>query len=53
MVGLQGEHLLLPRAVAEEIASQRPDTFVHRAKAGGGTDDGEDSDHAVPDDLVW
>ena len=53
VVGLQGEHFLLSRAVAEEIASQRPDTFVHRVKPGEGGDDGEDPSHAVPDDLVW
>ena len=53
VVGLPGEHLLLPRAVAEEIASQRPDTFVHRVKTDEGADDGEDTSHTVPDDLVW
>ena len=53
VVGLEGEQLLLPRAAAEEIASQRPDTFVHRVKADGGVHDGEDPSHAVPDDLVW
>ncbi len=53
IVGLPGEHLLLPRAVAEEIASQRPDTFVHRVKSGEGAAEGEDPSHAVPDDLVW
>lgn len=53
IVGLQGEHLLLPREVAEEIASQRPDTFVHRVRSGEEADDGEDPGHAVPDDLVW
>ena len=53
VVGLQGEHLLLPRAVAEEIASQRPDTFVHRVETGEGADDSDDPSHAVPDDLVW
>ena len=53
VVGLSGEHLLLPRAVAEEMASQRPDTFVHRIKADEGADASEDPSHAVPDDLVW
>lgn len=53
VVGLPGEHLLLPRAVAEEIASQRPDTFVHRVKADEGANDGDDPSHVVPDDLVW
>ena len=53
VVGLPGEHLLLPRAVAEEIASQRPDTFVHRVKAHEGAEEGEDPSHTVPDDLIW
>ena len=53
IVGIQSEHLLLPRAVAQELQQQRPDTFVHRVKAGGAEGEGEDSTHAVPDDLVW
>ena len=54
IVGLPaGEYLLLPRAVAEEIAAQRPDTFVHRVKTGDGDGDGEDPGPAVPDELVW
>ena len=53
IVGLQGEHLLLPRSVAEEIVSQRPDTFVHRVEAGQEADESQDPTHSIPDDLVW
>ena len=53
IVGLQGDHLLLPRAAALELASQRPGTFVHRVRTSGPAGEGEDSAHTVPDDLVW
>ena len=53
IVGLLESIWLLPRAVAEEIASQRTDSFVHRVEAHEGAEEGEDASHAVPDDLVW
>ncbi len=53
IVGLPGEHLLLPRALALEIEAERPDTFVHRTETDGAGGKDEDPAHAVPDDLAW
>ena len=53
IVGLPGEYVLLPRALALEIEAERPDTFVHRTKTDGAGGKDEDPAHAVPDDLVW
>ena len=53
VVGLKGEHLLLPSALAMELKEERPDTFVHRVTDDAAEADADDSAHAVPDDLVW
>ena len=53
IVGLEGEHLLLPSALATELAEERPDTFVHQVRDDGAGADDDESAHAVPDDLVW
>ena len=53
VVGLKGEHLLLPNALAMELKEERPDTFVHRVTDDAAEADADDSAHAVPDDLVW
>ena len=54
ILGIEGEHLLLPLALAEEIRAQRPDLFLHRVEAGVSTEmEEEDPRYAVPDDLAW
>ena len=53
ILGMEGEYLLLPLALAEEIRGQRPEVFVHRAGSGAGAGDDEDPRYAVPDDLFW
>lgn len=52
ILGMEGEYLLLPLALAEEIRGQRPEVFVHRAGAGAGRGGDEDPCCEVPDDLV-
>ncbi len=58
IVGIEGNHYLVPNAVVDQILALLPETFVLR----GGEDDGGDetreegdeyADYPIPDDLHW